>query len=128
MGSDLDVFLRHDQRAVEQREIPDRALPVLADSKRAAGVTGNMVTDDDCARFFASEESKDLRALAIKALAKYDIRRDRFRPPIAFDVPIFFNVAHGTKTSCVKLESFPMYKVLRKRRRWPEGPGRGLVR
>src|SRR6267142_5023837 len=95
MGSDLDVFLRHDQRAVEQSEIPDRALPVIADSKRAAGVTGNMFTDDDCARFFASEHSKDLRALAIKAVAKCDIRRDRLRPPIAFDVPIFSNVAHG---------------------------------
>ena len=98
MRSDLNLFLRHDQRAIEQREIADRALPVVADGKRAAGVTGNVFTYDDCARFFASEESKDLRALAIKAVAKCDIRRDRFRPPIAFDVPIFPNVAHGTKT------------------------------
>src|SRR5258705_5663789 len=98
MRSDLDVFLRHDQGAIEQGEIPDRALPALADGKRAAGVTGNMFTDDDCARFFASEESKNLRALAIKAVAKCDIRRDRLPPPIAFDVPIFSNVGHGTKT------------------------------
>ena len=105
MGSDLDVFLGHDQRAVEQREIADRALPVIADSKRAAGVTGNMFTDDDCARFFASEHSKDLRALAIKAVAKCDIRRDRFRPPIAFDVPIFSNVAHGIADSVILSEA-----------------------
>jgi len=64
MRSDLDLFLRHDQRAIQQREIADRALSVIADSKRAAGVTGNMFTDDNCARFFASEHSKDLRALA----------------------------------------------------------------
>ena len=98
MRSDLNVFLRHDQRAVEQREIADRALPILAYSKRAAGVTGYMFTHDDRARSFVSEESKNLRGLAIKAFAKYDIRRDRFPPPIVFDVPIFFNVAHGTKT------------------------------
>ena len=105
MRSDLDVFLRHDQRAVEQREITDRALPIIADGKRAAGVTGNMFTDDDCARFFASEHSKDLRALAIKALVKCDIRRDRFRPPIAFDVPIFSNVAHGIADSVILSEA-----------------------
>src|SRR6266550_804707 len=99
MRSDLDLFLGHDQRAVEQREIADRALPVIADSKRAAGVTGNMFTDDNCARCFASEHSKDLRALAIKAFPKCDVRRDGLRPPIAFDVPIFSNVAHGIANS-----------------------------
>src|SRR5438552_14426936 len=101
MRSDLDVFLRHDQRAIEQREIADRALPVIADSKRAAGVTGNMFTDDDCARFFASEESENLRALAIKAFAELHVRRNRLPPPIAFDVPIFFNVAH----ECLKIQT-----------------------
>ena len=70
MRSDLNLFLGHDQSAIEQREIADRAVPIFADSKRAAGVTGNMITDDDCARFFVSEESKDLRGLAIKALAE----------------------------------------------------------
>src|SRR5882724_6918887 len=105
MGSDLDVFLGHDQRAVEQREIADRALPVIADSKRAAGVTGNMFTDDDCARFFASEESKNLRALAIKAVAKCDIRRDRLLPPVVFYVSIFFNVAHGIANSVILSEA-----------------------
>ena len=105
MRSDVDLLLGHDKRAIEQSEIADRALPVLADGKRAAGVTGNMFTDDDCARFFASEESKDLRALAIKALAKYDIRRDRFRPPIIFDVPIFSNVAHGIADSAILSEA-----------------------
>jgi hypothetical protein len=64
-----------------------------------------MFTHDDCARFFASEESKDLRALAIKALAKYDIRRDRFPPPIAFDVPIFSNVAHDFGVSIILSEA-----------------------
>ena len=105
MRSDLNPFLCHDQGAIEQREIADRALPVLADSKRAAGVTGNMFTDDDCARFFTSEESKDLCALAIKAVAKCDIWRDRFGPPITFDVPIFSNVAHGIADSVILSEA-----------------------
>src|SRR5438034_256493 len=99
MRSDLDLFLSHDQGAIKQREIADRALPIVADGKRAAGITRNMFTDNDCARFFASELSENLRALAIKALAKCNIRRDRLRPPIAFDVPIFSNVAHGIADS-----------------------------
>src|ERR1043166_8504837 len=53
-----------------------------------------MFADDDCPGFFASQLPKDLRALAIKSLAECDIRRNRLRPPIAFDLPIFSNVAH----------------------------------
>ena len=33
MRSDLDLFLRHDQRAIEQREIADCAMTILADRK-----------------------------------------------------------------------------------------------
>src|SRR5262245_18830721 len=105
MRSDLNPFLRHDQGAIEQREIADRALPVIADSERAAGVTGNMFTDDDGARCFASEHSKDLRALAIKALAKLHIRRDRLRPPIVFHASIFSDVAHGVANSAILSEA-----------------------
>src|SRR4030095_14204460 len=94
MRSDLDLFLCHDQRAIEQREIADRALPVVPDGEGAACVARNVFADDDGARFFASKFSKNLRGLAIKAVAECDIRRDRLRPPIAFDVPIFSNVAH----------------------------------
>src|ERR1700745_3166138 len=54
-----------------------------------------MFADDDRARLFASELSENLRALAIKPFAKCDVWRDRLGPPIAFDVPIFFNVAHA---------------------------------
>ena len=107
MRPNLNSFLRHDQGPIEQCEIADRALPLLADSERAAGVAGHMVTDDDCARFFASEESKNLRGLALKTFAKYDIRRDRFPPPIVFDVPICFNVAHEFVSSVVL--SVPKY-------------------
>jgi hypothetical protein len=53
-----------------------------------------MFTDDDCARFFASELSKNLRALAIKAFRELDVRGDRLRPPIALDASVFSNVAH----------------------------------
>jgi hypothetical protein len=54
-----------------------------------------MFTDGDCARFFASEHSKNLRALAIKTVAELYVRRDRLLPPVVFYVSIFSNVAHG---------------------------------
>jgi hypothetical protein len=54
-----------------------------------------MFADDHCARFFASEKSENLRGFAIKPFAKFDVWWNRFRPPIAFHVTIFFNVAHG---------------------------------
>jgi hypothetical protein len=60
-----------------------------------------MFADDHCARFFVSEKSKNLRALAIKALAELHVRRDRLLPPIVFYVSIFFNVAH----ECLKIQT-----------------------
>src|SRR5690348_18200744 len=56
-----------------------------------------MFPNDDCARFFASEHSKNLRALAIETLAKLHVRRNGLLPPVVFDVAIFFNVAHGSR-------------------------------
>src|SRR5205809_3954243 len=53
-----------------------------------------MFADDDCVWLFAPQLPKDLRALAVKALAKLDVRWDRLRPPVAFNLPIFFTVAH----------------------------------
>jgi hypothetical protein len=64
-----------------------------------------MFADHNSARFFASKLSKNLRALAIKAVAKCDIWRDRFRPPIAFDAPIFSNVAHGNANFVILSEA-----------------------
>ena len=92
--SDLDFVIGHDQRAVEQCEITDRASAVFADRKRTPGITRNMLADNDGACFFAPKLSKDLRALAIKSFAEFNIRWDRIRPPVTFDVSIFFNVAH----------------------------------
>jgi hypothetical protein len=60
-----------------------------------------MFADDYCARFFVSEESKNLRALAIKTVAELYVRRDRLPPPIVFHVSIFFNVAH----ECLKIQT-----------------------
>jgi len=54
-----------------------------------------MFADDNCARFFASELSKNLRALAIEALAELHVWRDRLWPPIGFDTPIRCDVAHN---------------------------------
>src|SRR5215813_8642347 len=54
-----------------------------------------MFADYDCAWLLAPKLSKDLRALAIETLAELDIRRDWLRPPIAFNISIFSNVAHG---------------------------------
>ena len=94
MRADVDLLFSHDERAVKQSEIADCAATVLANRERAAGVTGNMFTDDDRARFFASEHSKYLRALAIKTFAELYVRRDRLLPPVVFYVSIFSNVAH----------------------------------
>ena len=46
MRADLDAFLRHDERAVQEREIADRARAVLAEGERAAGVTGDVIAED----------------------------------------------------------------------------------
>src|ERR1051325_2469822 len=61
-----------------------------------------MLADYDGARLFVPEKPKNLRALAIEALAKFHVWRNRFLPPIMFDVPVFINVAHGS-VSCVIL-------------------------
>ena len=42
----LDLFIRHDQGAVEKREIAYRALAVLPDGERTAGVTRNVFADN----------------------------------------------------------------------------------
>ena len=99
IGSDLDLLVCHDQRAIEQREIADPALAIFADRKRTACVTRNMFADDDSARSFAPKLSEDLGALAIKSFAKLDIRRNWLRPPVVFDASIFSNVAQCV-TSC----------------------------
>ena len=39
MRSDLDLLLRHDERTIEQREIADCAMAILADRKRTTRVT-----------------------------------------------------------------------------------------
>jgi hypothetical protein len=75
-----------------------------------------MFADDHCARVFVSEKSENLRGLAIKALAKYYIRRDWFPPPIAFDVPIFSNVAHGIADSVILSEAKNLDQLLCKQR------------
>jgi hypothetical protein len=54
-----------------------------------------MFANYDCARFFASEHSKNLRALAIETLAELHVRRDRLLPPIVFNVSVLSNVAHN---------------------------------
>src|ERR1039457_6460788 len=94
MRSNLDLLLGHDERAVEQSEISDRATSFCADGKRAAGVNRNMIPDDDRARIFAAQKTENLRGFAIETFAELDIRWDRMRPPIAFDMSILFDVAH----------------------------------
>ena len=97
MRSDLDLLLGHNERAVQKSEIADCALAIFSDRKRAASVTRDVFTDHNCARFFADQLAKNLRALAVKSLAKFHIFRDRLRPPIAFNVSILSDVAHEGK-------------------------------
>src|SRR5689334_14810814 len=82
--TDVDLFFGHDERAVEQREIADRAPPVLSNRKRAAGIARYVITDHDGTGFFAPELPKNLGALAIKSFTECDICRNRLRPPIVY--------------------------------------------
>ena len=92
--SDVDLVLGHDERAVDEREIADRAAPIFADGKGASGIKGHMLPDYDFARLFAAKMAKDLRALTIEAFTELDVWRNRLRPPITFHMSILFNVAH----------------------------------
>ena len=95
MRSDLNLVFGHDERAIEQSEIADRTLTVLSDGKRAAGVTRNVIANDNRARLRAAQMPKNLRALAIESVAKFYVWRDGVRPPIAFHMPISSDVAHN---------------------------------
>ena len=44
-----------------------------------------------------AQETKDLRGLAIKALAENDIGRNRMLPPIILHAPLIVHVAHDGK-------------------------------
>src|SRR6266404_3555070 len=89
-----DLFLRHDERAIQQSEITDCAAPILTNRKRAAGVTGNVLTDHDRLSLTAAEMTKNLCGLAIKSFAKLHVRGNRMRPPIVFNTSILSDVAH----------------------------------
>src|SRR5262249_4380800 len=82
-------------------EIADFALAIFADGKRASGITRNMPADNDSARFFAPKLSKDLRALAIKSFAEFDIRWDRILPPVTFYIWICSSGAHDFAHSVI---------------------------
>jgi hypothetical protein len=94
MGADLDSFLRHDERAVHERKIADGAGAVHPDGERAAGITGNVIAEDDGPGCFTLEVAKYLSALAIKTVAEDYVGRDRVLPPILFDSPLAVDVAH----------------------------------
>src|SRR5438552_16461556 len=53
-----------------------------------------MITDSNRARLGGMHVAKNLGRLAIKAFSKDDVRRDRFRPPIAIDPPCTVYVTH----------------------------------
>src|SRR5207249_2585836 len=70
---------------------------VHADGKRHAGVARNEFPKLDSGIFFALEETKNLRGLAVKSFAPRDVFRNRLLPPIAFDAPLGGDVAHGLR-------------------------------
>src|ERR1051326_2531434 len=97
MRSNLDLLLRHDERAIEQREIANPTLPIVADGNGAACVARNVFADNHGARLLAAKPAEDLRGLAIKSRPELNVCGDRLRPPIAFDVPVLSDVAHEGK-------------------------------
>ena len=94
VAADLDQLLGHDERAVHQSEIADRAAAVDAERKGTTGVTGNVVAQPHGVLLAVAEEAKDLRRLAIEAGAEVNVRRNRISPPIAFDAALAVDVAH----------------------------------
>src|ERR1700730_5132709 len=88
MRSDLDLVLGHDKRAVEQREVANRAAPIFADRKGATGVTGDVVANHNRARSHVAQKTKNLRAFAIKSIAELNAGWNRLRPPVALDMSI----------------------------------------
>jgi hypothetical protein len=94
MGADLDPFLGHDERAVEQSEIAHSASAILSDRERAAGINRDVIAKNNGAFRSAPEMTENLGALAVEAFAKSNVRRHGFFPPIVFDVPVALDVAH----------------------------------
>jgi hypothetical protein len=94
MGANLDPFLGHDEGAVHQGKVADGATAVHADGEGTAGITGNVIAENDGAGRFALEVAKDLGTLAVEAVAEDDVGRDRFLPPIVFDSALAVDVAH----------------------------------
>jgi hypothetical protein len=92
--ADFNPFFNHDKGAIQQGEITYRALTIFSHRKRTTGVARDMVTDYDGARRFIAEEAENLGRLAIESFAELHSRRDRLGPPIAIDVPIWFDIAH----------------------------------
>ena len=99
MRSDLDLLFGHDKGAVEQSEIANGAAPILTNRKRTTRINRNMFSEDERAGLFVAQESEDLRGLAIKPFAEFNIRRNRLGPPIAFHMSILPDAAH--------VENFP---------------------
>jgi len=95
--SDIDLFFGHDECAIEQCEIADRTLAILADRERAARVTRNIFSDNHSARLFADQLAKNLRAFAVKSFTELYIWRDRLWPPIILNMSILPDVAHEGK-------------------------------
>jgi hypothetical protein len=70
-------------------------MSVFFNRKRATSIARNVITDHDGTGFLAPEMPKDLRALAIKSFAEFDIRRNRLRPPVVYHESICLDVAHA---------------------------------
>ena len=94
MRADLDSFFGHDECAIQQGEIADRATSVGANGEGTAGVARNVIAHDHGAGCFAAKVPKDLRALAIKSFAEDDVGRNRLRPPIAFNPALAVYITH----------------------------------
>src|SRR5438046_10418826 len=108
MRSDLDLLLGHDECAVQESEIADCASTILSDRKGATRITGDVFTDHNCARFFADQFAKNLRALAVKSFAKFHISRSWMRTPLAFNLSLLSIVAYtGQHPSLDRFSSMP---------------------
>ena len=94
MLADFDPLLGHDGHAVQEAEIADRAKPIRADRKGAAGIDRDVLAEDDRRLELALEKAKALRGLAVEAFAPSNIFGNGMLPPVVFDAAFRCDVAH----------------------------------
>ena len=94
--SDLDALLRHDQGAVEERELTHLARSLWPDGERAAGIAGDVTSELKRPVHLALEHFEDHPRLEINAFFPKDVfRNGAARKPVVLNPAVGGDVGHG---------------------------------